>query len=353
MQSNKPTLTDIYNYDQANRLIAINADVTYTYNGAGLRMSKSVGGNIPRRFAWDMAQTLPLLLADGETQFIYGPNGRPLEQVGADGRVLWFHQDQLGSTRALTNNSGKKLVSYRYSAFGQRLPRTPGKEPATPLLFAGQYTDAESGFQYLRARYYDPATGQFLTRDPLASITRQPYLYANGDPVNRTDPTGKEQVVIVVNTGTQTTGTNQSIPNDTGAALVENTLVNGATQAPGVGVYNAPGSPEANACVEEGNLSLAGMTSPETSVNPNPYGGNPITYAVTQNVHVSGSATNPNSVHIVTTQVADPQGNIVYQNQVTGTVADSNAALVLQQQGGANVNAFIQGVTNQNQGTGK
>lgn len=40
------------------------------------------------------------------------------------------------------------------------------------------------------ARYYDPQTGQFLTRDPLTPMTRQPYLYTSGDPINFTDPSG-------------------------------------------------------------------------------------------------------------------------------------------------------------------
>jgi RHS repeat-associated protein len=58
------------------------------------------------------------------------------------------------------------------------------------LADAGQYTDAETGFQYLRARYYDPATGQFLNRDPLEAVTREPYGYVGGNPLNGTDPLG-------------------------------------------------------------------------------------------------------------------------------------------------------------------
>ena len=60
----------------------------------------------------------------------------------------------------------------------------------TPLGFAGEYTDAETGFVYLRNRYYDPATGQFISRDPLTAITRSPYGYVGGNPLNRTDPLG-------------------------------------------------------------------------------------------------------------------------------------------------------------------
>ena len=52
------------------------------------------------------------------------------------------------------------------------------------------YTNAETGFVYLRARYYDPATGQFMSRDPLTATTRSPYGYVGGNPLNATDPLG-------------------------------------------------------------------------------------------------------------------------------------------------------------------
>jgi RHS repeat-associated protein len=55
---------------------------------------------------------------------------------------------------------------------------------------AGQYTDSESKLQYLRTRYYDPNTQQFLTVDPLAGQTGQPYGYARESPVNLVDPSG-------------------------------------------------------------------------------------------------------------------------------------------------------------------
>jgi len=60
----------------------------------------------------------------------------------------------------------------------------------TPFGYAGQYTDAATGLQYLRARYYDPTTQQFLTVDPLLAQTEQAYAYAGGSPTNATDPSG-------------------------------------------------------------------------------------------------------------------------------------------------------------------
>jgi RHS repeat-associated protein len=125
---------------------------------------------------------------DDGTRYVMGPGGVPLESVSVTGSVTYYYQDQLGSTRALLNGAGQAVGSYTYSPYGTVYLHTGSA--TTPFGFAGQYTDAESGLQYLRARYYDPATQQFLTRDPLAMQTQQPYAYAADNPLNGTDPTG-------------------------------------------------------------------------------------------------------------------------------------------------------------------
>jgi RHS repeat-associated protein len=58
------------------------------------------------------------------------------------------------------------------------------------VLDNGQYQDDESTLYYLRARYYNPNTGQFTSRDPLETQTGQPYEYANNDPLDNSDPSG-------------------------------------------------------------------------------------------------------------------------------------------------------------------
>jgi RHS repeat-associated protein len=62
--------------------------------------------------------------------------------------------------------------------------------------YRGEQYDSDLGLYYLRARYYNPATGRFLSRDPEDGNAKDPaslhkYLYANGDPVNGIDPTGR------------------------------------------------------------------------------------------------------------------------------------------------------------------
>jgi RHS repeat-associated protein len=54
----------------------------------------------------------------------------------------------------------------------------------------GRVVDTETGLICLRARYYDPATAQFLTRDLLVDLTRSAYGYVDDNPLNDTDPLG-------------------------------------------------------------------------------------------------------------------------------------------------------------------
>jgi RHS repeat-associated protein len=160
---------------------------SYAYNGDGLRVSKTVGGSTTP-FTWDVAAGLPLALLEGTTSFIYDDRGLPIERVDAAGNASFFHHDQLGSTRAITDGTGTTLATYGYDSYGRITSQTGSL--VQPFGYAGQYTDVESGLQYLRARYYEPATGGFLTRDPLVDATRSPHSYASGNPVNAADPAG-------------------------------------------------------------------------------------------------------------------------------------------------------------------
>ena len=185
--------TATYGYDQADRLVSFASGGTvasYAYDGDGLRAGKTVGGTATAE-TWDVAEGLPLLLQDGATRYIDGPGGTPIEQVDGVGTVRFYLADYLGSVRGLADASGTITDSYSYDPYGQRTAVT-GSATSTPFGYAGQYTDAETGFQYLRARYYDPATGQFLTVDPLVDSTGHPYAYAADNPANNTDPSGQD-----------------------------------------------------------------------------------------------------------------------------------------------------------------
>jgi len=163
-------------------------NASYAYNGDGLRTSKTVN-NTSEAFTWDVAGGLPLLIQDAGTQFVYGPSGLPIEQINSSGTATFLHQDQLGSTRLLTDAFGNVAGTYTYGAYGSVTSHTGTASSA--LEFASQYFDSETALYYLRTRYYDPTTGQFTSLDAAVASTREPYGYVRDNPLNATDPSGR------------------------------------------------------------------------------------------------------------------------------------------------------------------
>lgn len=179
-----------YGYDQASRLTHYQApapdpadpDVErdYAYDGDGLRAD----------LLWDTTGDLPLIVGDSAGLYVTGPDGLPLTQLTYNGQQRYYHHDQLGSTRAITDTDGTVTARYTYDPYGNP---TDGSSAADSRFgYAGQHTDHATALIYMRARWYDPKTGAFITSDPIghASGETNLYGYVGGDPVNLTDPTG-------------------------------------------------------------------------------------------------------------------------------------------------------------------
>ena len=186
-----------YGYDQAGNLISVTRpkgteaaiEDTYGYNGDGLRTSETISGTTTY-LAWDLAEKLPVILNDGINSYIYSPGGLPVEQINnSSGTVLYLHHDQQGSTRLLTSSTGKTEATFTYDAYGNKTGSTGTS--TTSMGYDGQYTNADTGLIYLRARDYDPVTGQFLSVDPEVEQTREAYGYAGRNPMMNGDPTGR------------------------------------------------------------------------------------------------------------------------------------------------------------------
>jgi RHS repeat-associated protein len=97
------------------------------------------------------------------------------------------------SLRAVTD-------SYEYDAFGNEITHT-GTTPNN-MLYRGEEWDPDLGLYYLRARYYNPLTGRFMSRDPNEGTpwfpaTFHKYLYVGGDRVDWWDPTGRSGASLV------------------------------------------------------------------------------------------------------------------------------------------------------------
>ena len=164
-----------------------------TYDGTGLRTATITTPSgqpaTSAQYVWNATAAVPELLMDSTGAYIYGTGVAPIEQVDlATGTATYLVTDALGSVRGTVSPAGALTGTTGYDAWGN--PQTAGGLTATtPFGFAGGYTDP-TGLIYLVNRYYDPATGQFLSVDPQVASTRQPYAYAAGNPVSETDPTG-------------------------------------------------------------------------------------------------------------------------------------------------------------------
>ena len=171
--------------------------VTYGYDGDGVL--RDIDGPESRHYLWDIAAPAPLLAlerdASGTTRRTY-THGHDLITSTISDRRYAVHQDQIGSVTSLTGPQGTVEARYSYSPFGALERRFGGAADNRPTLgFAGMPHDLLTGFVHMHARTYDPTTGQFLQRDPVAappaSPAASPYAYALGRPNVLADPTGQ------------------------------------------------------------------------------------------------------------------------------------------------------------------
>ncbi len=182
-----------YSYNQAGNLLQVKQgkagglNVNYAYAGSGLRASQTKG-KTTSYITWDTHVELPSIISDEQNSYIYGPANIPIEEIQSKGVVLYLHHDQQDSIRMLTSETGATQATTTYDAYGNTTGATGNT--TSPVGYDGQYTNADTGLIYLRARTYDPTTAQFLTADPAVVVTRAPYNYASDNPLNRGDASG-------------------------------------------------------------------------------------------------------------------------------------------------------------------
>ncbi|MGH9827595.1 MAG: RHS repeat-associated core domain-containing protein, partial [Blastocatellia bacterium] len=198
-----------YSYDAENHIVSVNPTssnpITILYDGDGNRVAKTVGTGtsavttkylVDDNNPTDYAQVAEEI-ANSNVSRTYTYGAMLISQtqlVGSAWTTSFYGSDGHGSIRFLTDSSGSVSDAYDYDAFGVLIHQT-GSTPNV-FLYSDEQFDPDLALYYQRARYLNAASGRFHTLDTSEGFIFRPkslhkYGYAEGSPVNGTDPTGQ------------------------------------------------------------------------------------------------------------------------------------------------------------------
>jgi RHS repeat-associated protein len=191
-----------YAYDAENRLVSATASggtMTFAYDARNRCVKRTANGSPVYLYydGWNLIEehSAGVLLS----RYVHGAGtDEMLARFSASGAAIFFHQDALGSTIALTDANGSVVERYKYDVFGAPsvFDSTGGTLPSSSygnrFLFTGrEYIQTLAIYDY-RNRFYSPALGRFLQNDPLrfGAGDLNLYRYVGNRATSATDPSG-------------------------------------------------------------------------------------------------------------------------------------------------------------------
>ena len=148
---------------------------TFTYNADGERVQKTDSTGTTKH-VWDGRNILLETDASNIIQAVYTLQPKLYGNLISEWRSgigSFYLYDGLGSTTQLVSSTGSVTDSYLYDSWGNIL--LASGTTTNPFLFVGMlgyYNDPDVVDYYIRARYYDPESGRFRSRDPLTNCFR-------------------------------------------------------------------------------------------------------------------------------------------------------------------------------------
>ncbi|NES99667.1 MAG: DUF4114 domain-containing protein [Sphaerospermopsis sp. SIO1G1] len=186
-----------YEYNNENRLIRVvepnGIQTQYEYDALGNRTATIYNGQRTEYLIDPFGFGDAIAEYDGAGNLIANYNyGIGLVSRNDGNESAYFDSNAIGSTVGLTNAAGSQVNRYFYTPFGQDIFET--ETIANPFEFAGQWgvTEEAHGLDFMRARFYDSTTGNFLSPDQIgiAGGDNNFYRYTFNNPISYTDPSG-------------------------------------------------------------------------------------------------------------------------------------------------------------------
>ena len=173
--------------------------VSYTYDLAGVRDSKTVDG-VTYNYITQNGQVVRQTWGSHVMDFIYDNTGKPYA-LKYDGTLYYYVLNLQGDVISIITHWGESYGTYTYDAWGNVLSVSGDIAKLNPIRYRGYYYDSETGLYYLGSRYYDPQVKRFINADGAAFATINPYsngltdknyfAYCDNNPVSRNDDGGE------------------------------------------------------------------------------------------------------------------------------------------------------------------
>ena len=171
--------------------------ISYTYDLAGIRDSKTING-VTYNYITQNGQVVRQTWTSGGTShvmdFIYDNTGKPYA-LKYDGTTYYYVLNLQGDVMSIITHWGESYGSYTYDAWGNVLSVSGDIANLNPIRYRGYYYDSETRLYYLGSRYYDPQVKRFVNADGYAStgqgfIGYNAFAYCLNNPVALIDNNG-------------------------------------------------------------------------------------------------------------------------------------------------------------------
>src|SRR3989344_747978 len=210
--------TKAFSWNYRDRLMQVatgTASTTYAYDNQNQRVRQTVLGVSTTTYAGKNFDKVATSTQATTTSYIFSGDILVATVVGNGTATTthYVHPAHLGSTNVVTSASGTVVQTLEYYPYGSIRINVSSDSSSASRQFIAQYADLISALNYLNARYYNAASGQFISQDPMFvtlsadayELLKDPqqlnsYSYARNNPISMSDPTGlltqREQQII-------------------------------------------------------------------------------------------------------------------------------------------------------------